>query len=108
MRCVKENAILLTDFVWRYLATVIPQTSHVFKMQCISNVFILNELKQLRRTKATGADNLPPGMLKDCREHISQPLCHILNLSVKTARFPALWKVAKVVPIHKSGSYDRP
>jgi hypothetical protein len=47
-------------------------------------------------------------MLKDCREHISQPLCHILNLSVKTARFPALWKVAKVVPIHKSGSYDLP
>jgi hypothetical protein len=77
-------------------------------MQCNSNIFILNELKQLRRTKATGVDNLPPGMLKDCREHISQPLCHILNLSVKTARFPALWKVAKVVPIHKSGSYDRP
>jgi hypothetical protein len=47
-------------------------------------------------------------MLKDCREHISQPLCHIHNLSDKTARFPALWKVAKVVPIHKSGSYDRP
>ena len=65
-------------------------------------------IKATQETKATGADNLPPGMLKDCREHISQPLCHILNLSVKTARFPALWKVAKVVPIHKSGSYDRP
>ncbi|CAB4027776.1 Hypothetical predicted protein, partial [Paramuricea clavata] len=97
VRCIKENAILLTDFVWRYPATVILRTSHDFKVQCISNVFILNELKQLRRTKANGADNLRPGMLKDCREHISQPLCHILNLSVKTARFPALWKVAKKI-----------
>ena len=47
-------------------------------------------------------------MLKDCQEHISQPLCHILNLSVKTACVLTIWKVAKVLPIHKSGAYDNP
>jgi hypothetical protein len=43
-------------------------------MKNISKVFVLNELKQLKRNKATGVDELPPGMLKDVREYIAEPL----------------------------------
>jgi hypothetical protein len=54
-------------------------------MKNISRGFVLNELKPLKRNKATGADELPPGMLKDIREYVADPLCYILNLSVKTS-----------------------
>ena len=62
-----------------------PRTEQVFVMKNISRGFVLNELKQLKRNKATGADGLPPGMLKDIREYVADPLCYILNLSVKTS-----------------------
>ena len=43
-----------------------------------------------------------------CREYISSPLCHILNLSIETSTVPATWKIAIIIPIYKSGSYDQP
>lgn len=30
-------------------------------------------------------------------------LCHIFNLSVKSATFPTIWKTAKVIPVFKNG-----
>ena len=48
----------------------------VFKMKYICRGFVLKELKQLKRNKAAGVDELPPGMLKDIREYIADPLYH--------------------------------
>ena len=50
--------------------------------------------------------NLPPGLLKDAACNLSAPLAHLINLSLQTGTFPADWKVAKVVPVHKSGSFS--
>ena len=50
------------DFVWRLPVKMISRTRQVFKMHYISNVFILNELKQFKRNKATGIDGLPLGL----------------------------------------------
>lgn len=66
-------------------------------------MFIKNFLSKLKRKKATGIDELPPGMLKDCREFIVDPLHHIVNLSLQTSTVPTAWKQAKIVPIFKSG-----
>ena len=77
-------------------------------MKNISRVFALNELKQLKRNKATGVDELPPGMLKDVKEYIAEPLCYILNLSAETSTVPLKWKIARLIPTHKSGSRDQP
>ena len=66
-------------------------------------------MKRLKGNKATGADELiPSGMLKDVREYLVDPLCYILNLSVETSTVPMKWKVARLNPIHKSGSRDQP
>ncbi|KAL9960121.1 hypothetical protein ACROYT_G033530 [Oculina patagonica] len=58
----------------------------------------------LKRKKATGLDNLPPGLLKDAAEVITKPLIFIINLSLATGVVPTDWKVAKVIPLFKSGS----
>ena len=65
----------------------------------------MNELRKFEKRKATGVDGLPPGMLKDIREYISHPF---LNLSIETSTVPTMWKLEKIIPVYKSGSYDLP
>ena len=62
------------------------------------------KLKQLKRSKAAGIDNIPPGILKDCSSVVRKPLAHIINMSLFTGEIPKEWKEAKVIPIHKKGS----
>ncbi|CAF4755691.1 unnamed protein product [Pieris macdunnoughi] len=43
--------------------------------------------------------------IKKCAQTITEPLYIILNLSVNTfGIYPDVWKIAKIIPIHKSGS----
>eukprot|EP00733_Pompholyxophrys_punicea_P000795 Pompholyxophrys_punicea_v1_NODE_291_length_2358_cov_10.265740.p1 type:complete len:716 gc:universal NODE_291_length_2358_cov_10.265740:56-2203(+) len=44
--------------------------------------------------------------LKDGIEHLSSPLSFLINLSINTATFPDLLKVARVVLIFKTGARD--
>ncbi len=107
-RSLKEKSIVLMDFVWRWSKTLPLRTTNCFKWRCIPNSFVLRELKQLKRQKAFGVDNLPSGMLKDCREYIYQPLGYIINLSFQSSKVPSMWKTAKVIPIHKKGAHNEP
>ena len=98
----------LTNFIWRYNKPFKSRTTENFEITYISKIFIEKELRALKRNKSSGLDELPPGMLKDCASYISQPLCHILNLSIKNSTVPNLWKLAKITPIFKSGNKEQP
>ena len=102
---MKKSNYFLTDFTWRYIAKSPPKT---FRFPYISVLFVQKELKLLSHQKSTGTDNLPPGLLKDCGSIISKPLCDIINLSIRSGKFPSSWKAAKVTPIFKSGSRSLP
>ena len=80
------------------------RTDHVFQFEYVSVVFVKSFLKKVKRTKATGLDDLPAGMLKDCADYIAVPLRYIVNLSLNTGTVPSAWKEAKIVPIYKSGT----
>ncbi len=71
----------MIDFVWREPCVMTSRTERVFEIKYICRGFVLKELKQLKRNKATGVEEPPPGMLKDTRDYIADPLCYILNLS---------------------------
>ena len=43
-------------------------------------------------------------MLKDAALVLTKPLTFIINLSLETGVVPSEWKVAKVIPLYKSGS----
>ena len=60
---------------------------------------ILNTLK----STASGYDDVSPKILKLSSTLISIPLAHIINLSLKTEYFRDKLKVAKVIPMYKSG-----
>ena len=33
-------------------------------------------------------------------------LVNIINKSIDTSKFPAIWKIAKVIPVFKTGKHD--
>ena len=101
---LKKSTYLLTDFTWCYTEKSPPKTTKTVRLPYISVSFVQKELKLLSRQKSTGIDNLPSGLLKDCGSIISKPLCDIINLSIRSGKFPSSWKVAKVTPIFKSRS----
>ena len=100
---LKSVFSLFTDHVWRPPIIRPLRTLQTFNFTYVPKIFVERELKNLKRNKATGADDLPPGMLKDCATEISKPLAYVINMSVTSGEVPTLWKQAIVSPINKSG-----
>ena len=63
-------------------------------------------LKNIDITKATGADNIGPRLLKLAAPYISESLTFICNQSIMNSTFPEKWKEGKVTPLHKNGPKD--
>ncbi len=63
---------------------------------------VLNNLKQLIPSKATGIDKIPDKVLKISADIIAPSLTAIFNLSLFTGIFVSEWKLARVQPIYKS------
>ena len=104
---MKSKSILLRDFVWskpaeEHLPNQVTESQFTFKAAKVLE--ILKELKNVKRKKASGLDNFPPGLLKDAALVLTEPLTFIINLSLETGIVPSEWKVAKVIPLYKSGS----
>ena len=53
---------------------------------------------------AVGPYSIPIFLLKILSEHISVPLCDIINDSFSCGTFPNLMKLAKVIPLYKKNS----
>jgi len=56
------------------------------------------------KCNSTGLDNIPAKFIKDGSDVISNPLAHIVNLSLNTGIVPKDLKSARVVPLHKKNS----
>ena len=54
--------------------------------------------------KSTGADDIGPRFIRDATPSIKEPLCYLINLSLNCGKFPDALKLARVTPVHKSGS----
>ena len=78
-----------------------PQTKKTFRFSCISVLFAQKELKLLSHQQSTRIDYLPAGLLTDCGSIVSKLLCHIINLLIRSVKFPSSPKAAKVTPIFK-------
>lgn len=52
--------------------------------------------------KAPGFDNVTTNDVKSNIKHLSEPLAHVINLSISTGSVPKNLKIARVIPIYKS------
>ena len=67
----------------------------------MNKIWVENQFPLLKRSKASGPDNLPPGMLKDCSNELSGPLCCLINLAMINSTIPNEWSLAKVILFSK-------
>ena len=59
--------------------------------------------KGMTSKTSSGPDNLSSKLLKDILMLVIDPLCHLFNLSFQTGYIPNRFKIAKVIPIFKTG-----
>ena len=102
---LKQDSIALRDFVWRPPLPMSNRTTQKFQFRPVSSMEVERQLRSLKRKKSVGFDSLPLGLIKNARSVIAFPLTYLINLSLETGIFPAEWKIAKIIPIHKCGSY---
>jgi hypothetical protein len=65
---------------------------------------VRKSLSELDPHRATGLDSLSSKMLKLSASIIASPLTVIFNQSISYGHFPMQWKIARITPVHKSGS----
>ena len=63
-----------------------------------------NAIKNLKNGKAAGPDTIPTTIIKDIGDIITKPLIIIVNSSLANGVFPTIWKIARIIPIFKSGA----
>lgn len=57
---------------------------------------------------SAGVDNINSKLLKNTKSISSMILYHIFTQSLSSGQLPRDWKIAKIVPIHKSGNKNSP
>ena len=57
--------------------------------------------------KATGPDEVPPKLLKAGAEALCPSLTNIINMSIKSGKFPTEMKKADIAPVYKKSDYDK-
>ena len=75
----------------------------LFEFSRISEIDILNICKQLKPKASSGADFISNKLLKIIAPIIITPLHYLINLSLETGFVPREFKIAKVIPVFKSG-----
>jgi hypothetical protein len=63
----------------------------------------VEKIVKMLRNASAGYDGIHAKVVKSTFEYYLTPLTHVLNLSIMQGFFPDTMKVAKVVPIYKSG-----
>lgn len=77
-----------------------------FEFSHVHPSLVLKLCSKLKPKTSSGPDGISSKLLKAIIPIIIQPFCHLLNLSFKTGYIPNEFKVAKVVPVFKSGERD--
>lgn len=75
----------------------------VFVLRPITREELLVVVKGIKGGSAPGIDGIRGQLIKDNIQLLVEPLLHIINLSIRTGQFPNALKMAKVIPVHKSG-----
>ena len=60
-------------------------------------------LSSLDPSKSPGPDEVTARLLKELAQEIAGPLTQLFNQSLACGKFPAKWKDANLIPVHKSG-----
>ena len=74
--------------------------SEDLKLKSVSPLLVDKIIKELNNSKSSGLDNVDTYIIKLIRPYIVA-ITHIVNTSLSSGQFPAKYKIAKVIPLHK-------
>ena len=60
-------------------------------------------IKELQDKKATGPNSILSKILKNNKDVLSKPLCHLINHVFVSGTFPQQVKTAKIISVYKKG-----
>jgi hypothetical protein len=89
--------------VYREYMSNVPSVVTSFFMSCTTPDEIIACTRTLSPKTSCSFDDISTILIQRVIETISSPLNHIFNLSFKYGVFPDKMKIAKIVPIYKSG-----
>ena len=69
----------------------------------VNELEVLDIISNLKNTDSKGPDNIPTSLIKSCGHELCQILTYINNCSLLDGVFPEKLKIAKIIPIFKSG-----
>ena len=98
------NTIENSDANFMDYLTETTKTENVFKLQVISVTKVVGLLRSLNPCKSTGIDKIPAKIIRIATPVIAESLTKIFNTAIFSETVPFDWKVARVIPLHKSGS----
>ena len=107
MRDMADTPEYSNDLLGSFISSKLePDTK--FEISELTVERVLKYLQSLQDGKAVGRDSPSPKLLRLAAPVIAPCLTEIMNLSITTGIFPDMWKVARVVPLHKKGNpHDR-
>ena len=79
-----------------------------FTLKSVHPDEVLKLIDKVKSTKSCGSDNIDSYVIKLAKYELVPVITHIINLSISQQSFPALWKCAKVVPLHKKEEVINP
>lgn len=62
---------------------------------------VQEKLAHIDTRKATGPDEIPSWILKDCAHLLASPVCAVFNSSLREGFVPTIWKSANICPLPK-------
>ena len=104
---LKRSCIPFKEFGLSTPNEKLLNVNSIFKFSHVSVPEVKKHLKQLKRKKAEGIDEIPNCILRDCAHELAPPIAHIINLSLKSAQIAEDLKTAKITPIFKDGEKSK-
>jgi hypothetical protein len=83
-------------------------TNSVFFLRPVTEDELTDVIRSVRGNSAPGWDGIPTKLIKYNIGTLIKPLLYIVNLSILSGKFPTPFKIAKVIPLYKSGQNDQP
>ena len=101
----------LTNPTWKYynnhnLSSKVNLKNKIFKFNFVQVKDVLQILKRIKPSKASGVDTIPGSMIKDGAEELAAPISFLANQSFQSGLFPTSEKCAKITPTYKSGCHS--
>ena len=91
-----------------YSTYLVKPIENTFYLSPVDESEVAKEIHNLKIKKSPGNDDIRPGTIKTSCSVLTRPLSHVFNVSFSSGIMPDIWKIAKVIPIFKSGERNLP